>query len=183
MDMVGPLIPTSFDGRARSQIPTLICIFIWLFKIEKNSRLLPFCLVLCQMIIFSFAAEKGVRYLCVVLPFMAAAAAVALEYIWVNFQKYSSWIVGVASIALVVMVYLSAQISFAKTDYEAAVDYINALDPQAIIVTTQPLIEALYIDDDKRILPCPKDMMSLMMMNWCIQNWMTAIMYLKGKHI
>ena len=28
-----------------------------------------------QMLIFSFAAEKGARYLCVVLPFMAAAAA------------------------------------------------------------------------------------------------------------
>src|SRR5471030_761015 len=55
---------------------------IYLVKLKVYSKLLPFGIVVLQMLIFSFAAEKGARYLCVVLPFLAVASAVAIDDCW-----------------------------------------------------------------------------------------------------
>ena len=60
---------------------------IYLFRFNEYSKLFPFCIVLLQMFIFSFSAEKGARYLCVVLPFMAAAGAVVIDDIFRGFAK------------------------------------------------------------------------------------------------
>ncbi len=59
---------------------------IYFIKFKEYLKLLPFGIVVLQMLIFSFAAEKGARYLCVVLPFMAAAAAVVIDDCW---QRYA----------------------------------------------------------------------------------------------
>ena len=50
----------------------------------------------------------------------------------------------------------------ARTDYENAVRFITDQDPQAVIVSTQPLVEGLFLADDKQVIPCPKDLNSLM---------------------
>jgi hypothetical protein len=134
---------------------------VYLIKLKEYQKLLPFGLVVLQMAMFSFAAEKGARYLCVVLPFMAAAAAVVLNEAWVKFVKFRSWIVGLSSLALVGMVYLSTCLALASTDYENAVHFITDHDPQAVIVSTQPLVEGLFMADERRIVACPKDLASL----------------------
>ncbi len=59
------------------------------------------------------------------------------------------------------MIYLSGSIALARTDYENAVHFITDHDPQAVIVSTQPLVEGLFLSDDKRIVPCPNDLYSL----------------------
>jgi len=134
---------------------------IYLVRLNEYSKLLPFGIVALQMVIFSFAAEKGVRYLCVVLPFMAAAAAIAIDDCWQRYVDLRGWVLSVGSLALIVMVYLSGSIALARTDYENAVDYIKDQDPQAVFITTQPMIEGLFVTDDKMAVPCPKDLYSL----------------------
>ena len=59
------------------------------------------------------------------------------------------------------MVYLSGSIALARTDYEKAVHFIIDHDPQAVIISTQPLVEGLFLADDKRIVACPNDLNSL----------------------
>jgi len=137
---------------------------IYLFRFKERSKLLPFCLVILQMLIFSFAPEKGARYLCVVLPFMAAAAAVIIDDCAQRYEASRVWVLTMASLAVVGMIYLSGSIAMARTDYENAVRFITGHDPQAVIVSTQPLVEGLFLDEDKQIIACPKDLYSLAMM-------------------
>jgi len=141
------------------------CLFwgnIYLLKFKEYSKLLPFGLVLLQMLVFSFAAEKGVRYLCVVLPFMAAATAVVIDDCWDRYARLRIWTLTFVAVAVAGMIYLSSAIAMARTDYENAVNFITDRDPQALIVSTQPLVEGLFLVDDKRIVPCPNDLDSLM---------------------
>lgn len=135
---------------------------LYLVKLKEYTRLLPFGIVVLQMLIFSFAAEKGARYLCVVLPFMAAATAVFIDDCLDRHAKYRGWLLTTVVLALGGMLWLSGSIALARTDYEDAVHFITDHDPEAVIVSTQPLVEGLFMDDEKRMLPCPKDLYSLM---------------------
>jgi len=140
------------------------CFFWWnlaLIKEKKYAKLLPFGMVALQMLGFSLAAEKGARYLCVVLPFMAVAAAVAIDDCWERFKNYRTWIATAVGLGLCMMIYFSVSLSLATTDYENAVHFVTDNDPDAVIVTTQPLVEALYMQDEHRIVPCPNDLQSL----------------------
>ncbi|MBF0504953.1 MAG: hypothetical protein HQL14_07620 [Candidatus Omnitrophica bacterium] len=141
--------------------------FFWgnfyLLRRREYSKLLPFGIVFLQMLIFSFAAEKGARYLCVVLPFMAAAAAVVIDDLWQR-SKSPQWRVGIVSLCVLglgMMMEQSFLIAVASTDYEKAVHFVLDRDPTSMIVSTQPLVEGLYLDDDKKIVPCPQDLASL----------------------
>ncbi|MDE2028109.1 MAG: glycosyltransferase family 39 protein [Candidatus Omnitrophica bacterium] len=140
--------------------------FFWanpyLIKYKEYKKLLPFGIVLVQMAGFSLAAEKGARYLCVVLPFMATAAAIVIDDAWERWPSLRKLILGAGACSLVVMVYLSGAITFARTDYEQAVRFITSRDPKAVIVSTQPLVEGLFMADDKRIVPCPQDAYALL---------------------
>jgi hypothetical protein len=115
------------------------------------------------MLIFSFAAEKGARYLCVVLPFMAAATAVVIDDAWGRWAVPSvrAGIVLGGALGLGGMIFLSVLLAGAGTDYEKAVRFVTDRDPDAVIVSTQPLLEGLFLKDDKRIIPCPVDPLSL----------------------
>ena len=134
---------------------------LYLLKFKDHSKLLPFGIVALQMFMFSFAAEKGARYLCVVLPFMAAAAAVVFDDCLERYVKFRKWVLSAGVMAVAVMLYLSGSIALARTDYENAVSSIMAHDPSAIIVSTQPLVEGLYLTDENRIVPCPNDLYAL----------------------
>jgi hypothetical protein len=139
------------------------CLFwgnIVLIKLRDYPKLLPFGLVILQMLIFSFAAEKGARYLCVVLPFMAAAAAAVLDKCWQT-ARAQIWILTAGSLTCAGMLFLSASIAASGTDYESAVKFITAHDPQAVIVATQPLVEGLFLPGDSRMAACPNDLASL----------------------
>ncbi len=126
---------------------------------KQWGKLLPFILVLLQMGIFSFAAEKGARYLCVVLPFMAVAAAVSTDY-WLSHKQYHNQAKIAVLLACVTMGNISLQLALAKTDYAQIIEVIQSV-PNAKIVSTQPLVEQLYLKDQQQIIDCPKDLAEL----------------------
>ncbi len=142
----------------------LACFFwanLYLVKLKEYTKLLPFGLVVLQMVLFSFAAEKGARYLCVMLPFMACAAAVVLDDAWQRFKAARGWILVLSAVAAAGMVYTCAVLAAARTDYGEAVRFLLERDPRASIISTQPLVEGLYVTDERQILPCPKDLSAL----------------------
>ncbi len=135
----------------------------WVWFKKLSDKMLPFVMVLAQMALFSFAAEKGARYLCVVLPFMAMAAAhtaMVLLYRLEGVQK--KVFVGLLCLASAGLIVKSLLIATAVPDYGRAVGLILKNDPQAKIISTQPVVEALYFKDDSRVVACPKDLPSLL---------------------
>ncbi len=130
---------------------------IYLIIRRKFDGALPFILVFMQMVLFSFAAEKGARYLCVVLPFAAMAVAHAVNQLKQEFPVRRAAVNGAAVLMIAGLLWNSYLLSKGSTDYGKAVAMVLAQDPQAKIISTQPLVESLYIDDVKRIVPCPKD--------------------------
>ncbi len=130
------------------------------------SKLLPFGIVLVQMGLFSFAAEKGARYLCVVLPFMAVAIAVAVDDLLTraNHARLKMIVKGLLVLSMVGMCYQSFQLATATTAYEQSMAFILERSPEAVIVSTQPLVEELYAYHEGQLLPCPKDLGSLIEM-------------------
>jgi len=137
---------------------------IYLILIKEYSKLLPFGIVFLQMLIFSFAAEKGARYLCVVLPFVSAATAVVIDDAWHRCSAFQAraGIIIVCVCAVGGMLYFSTMIAGSSTDYDKAVHFVTDRDGQAVIVSTQPLVEGLFLKDDKRIVACPQDLPALL---------------------
>jgi hypothetical protein len=129
------------------------------FVLERNwSKLLPFVLVLVQMGGFTFAAEKGVRYLCVVLPLMAMAAAVAAEYFLNMAKEKKFYVAGFIVLACLAMTVQSFKIMNSKNDYAQAVQMVLEHDPKAGILSTQSLVEQLFVDDENQVKECPKNL-------------------------
>ncbi len=129
---------------------------IYLVIQKQWPKVLPFILVLIQMGMFSFAAEKGARYLCVVLPFMAIAAAVAVDYFLD--LPYKRYCMGLMVLSCVFMAIQSWKIVNSTTDYANAVRLILAHDPKAKILSTQPLTEQLFVENEDDIKECPKNL-------------------------
>lgn len=118
---------------------------------------LPFILTIAHMVLFSFAAEKGVRYLCVVLPLLAMSAAYALVYSYKKYVKFQGAVAIAIGLIVAGFLYKSIEIARFKTDYNAAIESILAKNPQAKIISTQPLVESLFLPNEKSIVALPKE--------------------------
>ena len=97
------------------------------------------------------------------LTVYGAASAIVIDDAWQRWSSSSSRIaiVLVCLGAVGGMLYLSIAIAGSSTDYEKAVRFMTDHDPQAAIVSTQPLVEGLFLKDDQKIVPCPQDLSSL----------------------
>ena len=126
--------------------------FYWFAK-RQWKEILPFVVVLAQMFLFSFAAEKGARYLCVVLPFMAIASAYSIVQFKDLTLKYYKIFLVVVGIMFLGLISTSFMLARAKTDYAQAVAMVLAHDAQAKIISTQPL----FVHDERVIVDCPKE--------------------------
>lgn len=128
---------------------------------KQWGKLLPFLLVLLQMGIFSMAAEKGARYLTVVLPMMAIAAAVAAKHLIDSCPFLKRYIYALVVVASLMMVFESLGIARARTDYQKAVQLVLRNDPQAAMLSTQATVEQLYVKNEERVRELPKNIAEL----------------------
>ena len=121
-------------------------------------KIFPFVMVCVQMLIFSFAAEKGARYLCVMTPFMAMAAA---SFVISLFERKQQPALQAALVVFLVvtlgsLLIKSFQIVTSHSDYKPAMEYLKNIDGEAQVLSTQPWIQNLYMDQHKGIvLGCP----------------------------
>lgn len=119
--------------------------------------LLPFAVVAMQMFLFSFAAEKGARYLCVVLPFEAMAVAHVIMWFKGRYPKYITAIRVAGGLMFLGLSVQSLALARAGTGYEKAIAMVLAHDPAPRIISTQPLVESLFVPDERMVVDCPKD--------------------------
>ena len=130
---------------------------VYLLLRRQWRGLLPFAIVILQMVLFSFAAEKGARYLCVVLPFEAMAVARMIVWVKEQYPKYNSALYAAAGLMFAGLLWQSFALARAGTDYGKAIAMVLEHDPQAKIISTQPLVESLFVHDERRVVDCPKD--------------------------
>jgi hypothetical protein len=119
--------------------------------------LLPFFLVCLQMAIFTFSSDKAARYLCMVTPFIALSAALLAAAWMENVHKPVGRAIAVG------LCFLLISISGLKigpfltihSAYNDAMTYLENIDPRAGVVTTQPLLLNLYVENRDRVRECP----------------------------
>lgn len=120
----------------------------------------PFLLVCAQMLIFSFASEKGARYLCVMTPFMAMAAAVMMETLWQHTYREIR-LVAVVALALMTgfMTIKSTRLAIFRSDYRPSAEYLLGQwpgpPPPIKFLSTQNYVQNLYVTDPQRVVACP----------------------------
>lgn len=140
----------------------LLMLGLYWLVIRDWLKFLPATLVFTQMLIFTFASEKGARYLCVVLPFAAIAVALSLQYFLIENFRFKKW----APPLLCVMVVFSMAVKTVSLvssprGYEKAVRLIQKNDPQAKILSTQPLVMNLWTSGADDVLPVPNNVPEL----------------------
>ncbi len=130
---------------------------IYAFFKRWSAGLLPFLVVSLQMLLFSFAAEKGARYLCVVLPFAAMAVAHMILVLKEQYPKYTKVMGGIVVVMLAGLIWGSFLLARAGTDYQKAIAMVLAHDPDPKIMSTQPLVESLFLRPENMAVDLPKD--------------------------
>ena len=135
----------------------------WLKK-KDWAKFFPAAVVLLQMFLFSFASEKGARYLSVVLAFEAIAVAGFLGFLLERFSQQRERIFVYALFILLTLLsgLRSYRIAGFKSDYGKDIAMVKAVDPAARFVSTQPQLHALYLKNQRDISECPHDFATLM---------------------
>ncbi len=117
------------------------------FLAKKDFKpLLPFSLVLVQMGVFTFASEKGARYVGVVLPFMAMAVAYCVMALWAQCKdKRLRQALLVAVVCMTgMMTYKSFLLIKDHSDYRTSMAVLYKADPQAKVLSSQNYVQNLF---------------------------------------
>jgi len=119
----------------------------------------PFSLAVFYMLLFSFAADKGARYFCVMLPFAVMAVTALCEYVWTEkrtafFSRTAAVLFGVMVLSLLAQ---SLGVIRFHSDYEAAAKFLKTQSVSPMVVATQRWIMNLYTPE-KHVIECPKEL-------------------------
>jgi len=120
-------------------------------------KMFPFSLVCLRMAMFSFSSDKAARYLCAVTPFMAMAAAVLIVP-WI--ENHKQRVVNAFAAVLIIItagafLIKDLPIVTCHAAYHRVMKYLKSLDPDPMILTTQPLLLNLFAKDRNNIRACP----------------------------
>ncbi|MBF0523340.1 MAG: phospholipid carrier-dependent glycosyltransferase [Candidatus Omnitrophica bacterium] len=136
-------------------------LFFWniYFIIKKEwGKLFPFALSVFMMILFSFPQEKGVRYLCVAMPFMVMAVSVLISEIYKQKNaRYQWFLILAAGIMLIVHLGKSRDIIQFQSNYESSTFDILQKNPTAKIFSTQNMVQGLFMPNPKNVLELPRN--------------------------
>ena len=116
----------------------------------------PFMIVIVFMVIFTFPQEKGVRYLCVVTPFMAIAVATIIDDIIHKYPQKPIWILTGFSLLVLTMVVRDVRLVYARSDYQRVMQALEQKDNKVKILASQYLLYRLYSSTPDNILENPK---------------------------
>ena len=125
---------------------------------KKWKKAFPFVFVCTAMFIFSFPQEKGVRYLCFLMPFMAMAVATfidaSINYIRTNELKIFK--VQYFKVFFGVLIFLMFNIHVKKaikiinfsSDYEYSMKWLLSENKNAKVISSQALVQVSYTEYD-----------------------------------
>src|SRR3989338_728143 len=120
---------------------------IYFLRRREWRKALPFLLMAVMMAIFSLPYEKGARYICVGLPFLAVAIGALLYSLFQGRQEARSrWmVVGLTAVLWLSFIPKVWGIVSAYSDYERSVKLIKKNDPRAKVISTQPQVQNLFV--------------------------------------
>lgn len=112
-----------------------------------------FVLVLVFMGVFTLPQEKGVRYLTSALPFMAMAVAGVTWRMYADFPRKAIRAALVTAMVILFAGQLWAGFHIAgfTNDYRTAIADMRTRQPGAKFVSTQSMIQKLYVEDTKDV--------------------------------
>ena len=121
----------------------------------------PFVIVFLQMLFFSTATDRGARYIAAVLPFLAMASAVSIHTFYAEARHKTMKIMLTLLLAMMFfgMVWKSVELVSDVSAYEPAVQYLLDKDPGVKFVSSQDLVQRLYVNDRTHVLPVPEDVL------------------------
>ncbi|MBF0385623.1 MAG: phospholipid carrier-dependent glycosyltransferase [Candidatus Omnitrophica bacterium] len=126
---------------------------------RRNLRqLMPFVFACAAMLLFSFPQEKGVRYICFAMPFIAMSISYTLErFIEDKYFKKQSFLIFTVLLLGVIAEgsFKGFNNTFYHNDYRQSVDLVKGRDPSAKIVSTQFMVQKLYVKNKKDIVEAP----------------------------
>lgn len=121
---------------------------------------LPFFLVMVQMVLFSFAQEKGVRYVCAVMPFMVISVASLVYHLYQEYQHKNVRLV--IGLLFTVMIfwhsYKVAYIMGVTTDYDRSINQLVKNKPNVKVMSSQPLIQKMYTPNPSQVIGVPRQL-------------------------
>lgn len=126
---------------------------------NDRARAWPFLISCLQMFIFSMASDRGARYIAVVLPFVVLSAAIVMDGLYQHFQDRRARIALGCACALMAAGLLgrSWQLALSSSDQRQAVGYMLSKDAKTKFVSSQEMIERLYVADPGNVAPAPVD--------------------------
>lgn len=131
---------------------------------RRWQELLLFVLVLAQMLVFSFTSDKGARYLCAVMPFIAIASAHVLVFLYEKSLRpqWRRTVVVCAGIIFLGLALKSFAIAAISSDYRRVTEDLTQGQAGVKLVTTQPYVLNLFVDNPKDIADCPHNFSGLL---------------------
>ena len=144
----------------------LFGLFFWMNLLfcwrRRDYRYLPFALVCLHMLMYSFAAEKGARYVCVILPFAVMAASQLGIELWERYPvRYARIIITcLALIMFLGLIQKSFDLASARTDYRLATRYLLVRDPNVKVMASQNHILNLYTPQRAQVIEIPHRFMT-----------------------
>ena len=134
---------------------TFACFFI---RNYPRQHLFPFVLVCFHMGIFTFAAQKGARYIGVILPFAAMAVAAVIAEAHKRFDRAFGRVVLWSLVAVMCSFLLakSVRLSVARSDYRPAMETLLRQDPEVKVVASQNYILNLYTSRPDQAVAVPR---------------------------
>ncbi|MBF0618966.1 MAG: phospholipid carrier-dependent glycosyltransferase [Candidatus Omnitrophica bacterium] len=134
----------------------------FLFKRDRKVSWL-LALSCLQMLLFSMASDRGVRYMAIVLPFIVMAVVAVMVAAHDKFKGSA----GIAVLWLIFLVMFSGlivksyELALASSDHERVVRYFEERSLTPRFLSSQSLVEGLYLDDRKGAQPLPTNIMDL----------------------
>jgi len=129
------------------------------FIVIRQWRMAFFFVIACtQMGLFFFSSDRGARYIAIVLPFVAIASAVLIHTAYQTvrpvYQKFVIIFVAVMFLGLITRTFgLISDVSA----YRPAVDFLTARDANVKFLSSQKIVQELYMQDRTKVDEAPQD--------------------------
>ncbi len=137
--------------------------FYFLVKREwKTAWPLLVCCV--QMLLFTTATDRGARYIAVILPFMSMGAAAVIYRVYQ--ESAIAWKKRALAVFLGLMfmglVAKAMPLVLTSSDYRTSVEYLMSRDTEVKFLSTQDIVQKLYLENRAHVRAVPEDFMRLL---------------------
>ena len=121
----------------------------------------PLVIVCLEMLLFTTATDRGARYMAIVLPFMAMSSAALIHTVFQDMEHGARKIVLTVVLAVMFcgMVWRSVELISDVSAYAPSVAYLLEKDPDVKFVSSQDLVQRLYVNDRRNVFPVPEDVL------------------------